>query len=169
MNFELLSKEKKLFLLCCLFVVFVLLCWINLFVSRWVHSVLFRSCVYLVLIISKGIKNVLTSKVEHHAVLHPVEQWRDRGTITLDFVNLDERKVLVVESHRVVSRMHLLIHSVGLMVVSQQEGFQLRVSCSAVKARWSQKTDYLKTIHYLWMEAHLFELELDVRYCDRNH
>ncbi len=42
-------------------------------------------------IITKGIKHVLTSKVEHHAVLHTLEQWRDRGVISLDFVDLDEK------------------------------------------------------------------------------
>lgn len=42
-------------------------------------------------ITTKGIKHVLTSKVEHHAVLHTLEQWRDRGVISLDFVNLDEK------------------------------------------------------------------------------
>lgn len=42
-------------------------------------------------IMTKGIKNVLTSKVEHHAVLHTLEQWRDRGVISLDYVDLDEK------------------------------------------------------------------------------
>ena len=36
-----------------------------------------------------GIKHIITSPIEHHAVLHTVEHLRDKGDIQLSFVNLD--------------------------------------------------------------------------------
>jgi cysteine desulfurase len=38
----------------------------------------------------KGIKKVLTSKIEHHAVLHTLQHLEKAGQIELDFVPLDE-------------------------------------------------------------------------------
>ncbi|MEM8894436.1 MAG: cysteine desulfurase family protein [Bacteroidota bacterium] len=38
-----------------------------------------------------GIRSVLTSKLEHHAVLHTLEQWHKRRLIELDFVGHDEK------------------------------------------------------------------------------
>jgi len=39
----------------------------------------------------KGIKKVLTSKIEHHAVLHTLQYLEKTGQITLDYVPLDEK------------------------------------------------------------------------------
>ncbi|MBQ4915761.1 cysteine desulfurase [Maribacter sp. MMG018] len=36
-----------------------------------------------------GVQTIITSKIEHHAVLHTVEDLRDNGLITLEFVDLD--------------------------------------------------------------------------------
>ncbi len=36
-----------------------------------------------------GVETIITSKIEHHAVLHTVENLRDNGLITLEFVSLD--------------------------------------------------------------------------------
>jgi cysteine desulfurase len=36
-----------------------------------------------------GVTTIITSKIEHHAVLHTVEELRDKGHISLWFVNLD--------------------------------------------------------------------------------
>ncbi|WP_047245890.1 cysteine desulfurase family protein [Maribacter thermophilus] len=36
-----------------------------------------------------GVKTIITSKIEHHAVLHTVEDLRDNGLINLEFVDLD--------------------------------------------------------------------------------
>jgi|TARA_R100000027_G_C2241242_1_gene92115 cysteine desulfurase len=38
----------------------------------------------------KGIKKVLTSKIEHHAVLHTLQHLEKAGQISLDYVSLDE-------------------------------------------------------------------------------
>ncbi len=42
-------------------------------------------------IVTGGIKSVLTSKLEHHAVLHTLEQWHKRGIIELNYVGFDEK------------------------------------------------------------------------------
>jgi cysteine desulfurase len=39
----------------------------------------------------KGIKKVLTSKIEHHAVLHTLQHLEKSGQIELDYVSLDEK------------------------------------------------------------------------------
>ena len=41
-------------------------------------------------IFTLGIKQVITSRVEHHAVLHTLQHWANAGLITLHFVQLDE-------------------------------------------------------------------------------
>jgi cysteine desulfurase len=38
-----------------------------------------------------GVKRAITSKIEHHAVLHTLEQLAKEGAIELHFVNLDEK------------------------------------------------------------------------------
>ena len=38
-----------------------------------------------------GIKHAISSKAEHHAVLHTLEALAKKGTIELSFVNLDEK------------------------------------------------------------------------------
>ncbi|MFK7899656.1 MAG: cysteine desulfurase family protein [Cyclobacteriaceae bacterium] len=64
---------------------------------------------------SKGIKHVITSRIEHHAVLHPLEYLASKGEIKLDFVRLDENghidyvhltELLSAKKHILVSLMH---------------------------------------------------------------
>jgi cysteine desulfurase len=61
------------------------------------------------------IKHVLTSKIEHHAVLHTLETLHNMGVIQLDFINLDDRgnvdmahleKWLAAHPKSLVSLMH---------------------------------------------------------------
>ncbi|WP_419210971.1 cysteine desulfurase family protein [Maribacter sp. X9] len=37
-----------------------------------------------------GVETIITTKIEHHAVLHTVEELKDNGSIALDYVDLDE-------------------------------------------------------------------------------
>lgn len=46
----------------------------------------------------KNIKHVLTSKVEHHAVLHTLQHLDKNGRISLDYVQLDENGSVDLES-----------------------------------------------------------------------
>ena len=43
-----------------------------------------------------GVKRAITSKIEHHAVLHTLEQLAKEGAIELHFVNLDEKGRVVL-------------------------------------------------------------------------
>ncbi len=43
---------------------------------------------------SLGLKHAITSKLEHHAVLHTMEYLRDEGQIELSFVRTDERGMI---------------------------------------------------------------------------
>ena len=42
-------------------------------------------------ILDYGIKNVITSAIEHHAVLHSLQALESSGLIQLNYVNIDER------------------------------------------------------------------------------
>jgi cysteine desulfurase len=62
-----------------------------------------------------GIKNIITSRIEHHAVLHTVESLQKRGLAQVHFVNLDENgnvdmshleMLLKQNPHVLVSLMH---------------------------------------------------------------
>ncbi|MGB3151944.1 MAG: cysteine desulfurase family protein [Maribacter sp.] len=64
-----------------------------------------------------GVETIITSKIEHHAVLHTVEELRDKGHINLCFVELDSHgnpdmahlEVLLKkdDSKKLVSLMHV--------------------------------------------------------------
>ncbi|MEY3678697.1 MAG: hypothetical protein RI924_838 [Bacteroidota bacterium] len=45
-------------------------------------------------ILDHGIRHAITSKIEHHAVLHTLEALADQGLIKLSFVNIDEKGVI---------------------------------------------------------------------------
>ncbi|MCK5701181.1 MAG: cysteine desulfurase, partial [Cyclobacteriaceae bacterium] len=64
---------------------------------------------------SYGIKHAITSKIEHHAVLHTLEQLEKKGKIELHFVDLDSKgqikydhleKLLKIDENAFVSFMH---------------------------------------------------------------
>ena len=66
-------------------------------------------------IVSRGIKTVITSKVEHHAVIHPMEVLAKQGKIELIFLPLDAKgnpslleleKLLGEKENVLVSLMH---------------------------------------------------------------
>ena len=44
-----------------------------------------------------GIRHIITSRIEHHAVLHTVEELEREGKIKLSFVNLDEKGKVSLE------------------------------------------------------------------------
>lgn len=45
-----------------------------------------------------GIKSIITSKIEHHAILHTLEHFEQKGIIKIHFVELDERGNVILES-----------------------------------------------------------------------
>ncbi|RNC87125.1 MAG: cysteine desulfurase [Winogradskyella sp.] len=63
-----------------------------------------------------GVTEIITSKIEHHAVLHTAEQLRDEYDITLSFVDLDDKgsidynhleNLLKSDTEKLVSLMHV--------------------------------------------------------------
>ena len=66
-------------------------------------------------ILDMGLKHAITSSIEHHAVLHTLEDLEHRGVISLSFVNVDEKghvdlehleKLLLENGKSFVSLMH---------------------------------------------------------------
>lgn len=63
-----------------------------------------------------GVKHIITSKIEHHAVLHTVQQLEKENSVTVHYVNLDSKgfvdyahlEVLLQQNHHaLVSLMHI--------------------------------------------------------------
>ncbi|MFS4469400.1 cysteine desulfurase family protein [Maribacter sp. 2210JD10-5] len=64
-----------------------------------------------------GVKTIITSKIEHHAVLHTAEELHQNGQVKLQFVELDEygnpvlehleKLLLLDDSKKLVSLMHI--------------------------------------------------------------
>ncbi len=74
-------------------------------------NLVLRSCVR-----DLGVKNIITSKIEHHAVLHTAEQLAREYGVTIHFVNLDNnggidyshlKELLASNEHCLVSLMHV--------------------------------------------------------------
>lgn len=74
-------------------------------------NLVLRSCVR-----DLGVKNIITSRIEHHAVLHTVEQLAREYGVTIHFVNLDKKggidhshlkDLLASNEHCLVSLMHV--------------------------------------------------------------
>lgn len=77
-----------------------------------------------------GVQNIISSAIEHHAVLHTVEELHHQQHIGLDFVQLDEKghvnmahlsQLLQERSHALVSLMHAN-NEIGNMIDIQAVG-----------------------------------------------
>ena len=74
-----------------------------------------------------GVKRIITSKIEHHAVLHPCEYYASKGNIQLDFVRLH------ANGHVDVSHLEELLSNsdektlVSLMMINNELGSILPV------------------------------------------
>ena len=74
-----------------------------------------------------GVKRIITSKIEHHAVLHPCEHYADQNEIQLDFVRLH------ADGHIDLSHLEELLSNsddktlVSLMMINNELGSKLPV------------------------------------------
>ncbi|MGC6285516.1 MAG: cysteine desulfurase family protein [Polaribacter sp.] len=74
-----------------------------------------------------GVKRIITSKIEHHAVLHPCEHYANNGDIQLDFVRLH------ADGHVDISHLEELLSNsdektlVSLMMINNELGSILSV------------------------------------------
>jgi len=55
---------------------------------------------------AKDIKHVITSPVEHHAVLHPIEELVGQGKVKMHFVQLDGNGQIIMESLEDILKRH---------------------------------------------------------------
>lgn len=73
-----------------------------------------------------GVKRIITSKIEHHAVLNPIEFLEKQGSVKVDYVDLTSTGEVVLDS------LHQLLHSeektlVSLMYANNEVGNLLEV------------------------------------------
>ena len=121
-------------------------------------------------VLTGEIKNIISSKIEHHAVLHTVEELAHQGKVNLHFVNLlpnghvdlnHLEELLSTNPSALVSLMHanneignlLDIDKVGEMCVKYSAIFQ----CDTVQTIGHYPLDLAKThINFLACAAHKF-------------
>jgi cysteine desulfurase len=112
-----------------------------------------------------GVKHIITSKIEHHAVLHTAEELEEEGKVELSFVHLDEkgrvdldhlRQLLEKEGPTLVSLMHAN-NEIGNMLPLKEVG----ELCKEYDAFFH--SDTVQTMgHYAF---DLSELKLDFATC----
>ena len=85
-------------------------------------------------IMDLGLKHAITSRIEHHAVLHTLEDLEHRGLISLSFVDVDEKghvdldhleKLLLENGKSLVSLMHAN-NEIGTVVPLKEVGLICR-------------------------------------------
>jgi len=121
-------------------------------------------------VLTGEIKNIISSKIEHHAVLHTVEELAHQGKVNLHFVNLlpnghvdlnHLEELLSTNPNALVSLMHanneignlLDIDKVGEMCLKYSAIFQ----CDTVQTIGHYALDLAKThINFLACAAHKF-------------
>jgi cysteine desulfurase len=121
-------------------------------------------------VLTGEIKNIISSKIEHHAVLHTVEELAHQGKVNLHFVNLlpnghvdlnHLEELLSTNPNALVSLMHanneignlLDIDKVGEMCLKYSAIFQ----CDTVQTIGHYPLDLAKThINFLACAAHKF-------------
>ena len=126
-----------------------------------------------------GVSEIITSKIEHHAVLHTVEQLQKEYDIKLSFVNLDDcglvddkhLESLLKESHRpLVSLMHIN-NEIGNIVDIQRvaelcQDYNALFHSDCVQSIGHFKLDVNKTpIDFFAASAHKFHGPKGVGFC----
>jgi cysteine desulfurase len=109
-----------------------------------------------------GVKRVITTAIEHHAVLHPLEDLRDRGLIELVFLSIDERGNPDLNQLTALLTQESTKTLVSLMHVNNEIGTLLDVSRVAQICRDNNALFHSDTVqsigHFTW---NLQEIPID--------
>lgn len=130
-----------------------------------------------------GLKHAITSKIEHHAVLHPLEVLESKGIIKLSFVNLDEsgnvdlahlEELLVSNERSFVSLMHANNELGNLLDIEKVgeicEQYNAIFHCDTVQTMGHYKHDLSKIkVHFITCAAHKFHGPKGVGFLYINH
>lgn len=118
-----------------------------------------------------GVKHIITSAIEHHAVLYTVEKLRTDGLVTLSYVHLDENghvdlqhleQLLSVHPKTLVSLMHANNEVANLLPLEQvseiceQYGAIFHSDTVQTMAHYKFDLKVLDKVHFLTCSAHKF-------------
>ena len=118
-----------------------------------------------------GVKHIITSTIEHHAVAHTVEKLKSSGRVTLSYVHLDENghvdlqhleQLLSVNPMTLVSLMHANNEIANLLPLEQvseiceQYGAIFHSDTVQTMAHYKFDMNVLDKVHFLTCSAHKF-------------
>ena len=118
-----------------------------------------------------GVKHIITSTIEHHAVVHTVEKLKSSGRVTLSYVHLDENghvdlqhleQLLSVNPKTLVSLMHANNEIANLLPLEQvseiceQYGAIFHSDTVQTMAHYKFDMNVLDKVHFLTCSAHKF-------------
>lgn len=117
-----------------------------------------------------GIKNIITSRIEHHAVIHTLEHLQKTRAITVHYVNLDEKghvdlghldRLLAHNPHAMISLMHANNEIGNLLEIQEAseiaENYQAYFHSDTVQTVGHYKHDLKRTkVHGMAAAAHKF-------------
>lgn len=130
-----------------------------------------------------GIKHAITSKIEHHAVLHTLEILEKKGLIKLSFVNLDEKghvdtnhleELLSTNDRTFVSLMHAN-NEIGNLLDLEKVGdicekYNAIFHCDTVQTMGHYRHDLSKLkVHFITCAAHKLHGPKGVGFLYINH
>lgn len=119
---------------------------------------------------SHNVKHIISSKIEHHAVLHTIEELEKEGQVTVHYVRLKERGLVDLEHleallsqhpHQLVALMHAN-NEIGTLLDLQKVGglckkYQALFMSDTVQTVGNLPFDLKNTpIHFITASAHKF-------------
>ena len=118
-----------------------------------------------------GVKHIITSTIEHHAVGHTVERLKEDGLVTISYVHLDENghvdlqhleQLLSVNSKSLVTLMHAnnevgnLLPLEQVSQICQQYGAIFHSDSVQTMAHYKFDLKIIDKVHFLTCSAHKF-------------
>ncbi|WP_397446885.1 cysteine desulfurase family protein [Polaribacter sp. R77954] len=122
-------------------------------------------------VLNLGVKRIITSKIEHHAVLHACNHLKETYNITLDFVNLNEfgsinlahlEELLSASTHKTLVSLMYINNEIGTILPVNEvcnlcNKYQALLHSDTVQAIGHYHLDLQKTpIDFIVASAHKF-------------